>query len=175
MRGVCARARLTDRYFYENFAGRDQLLSEIWDLNRDGTLAMLGGAIAPLVAENPLVQLHAVIEAMVHQISEDPGGAQILFGDHAGSAALERRRRETIQTAVDIFVRLFRPYLRVGADEAKLRVSTLVGIGGFVETVLAWRSGTLTATADEMISSLDLVGASLAREFLEERSAEPSG
>lgn len=37
---------------------------------------MLGGAIAPLVAENSLVQLHAVIEAMVHQISEDPGAAR---------------------------------------------------------------------------------------------------
>lgn len=167
MRGVCARARLTDRYFYENFADRDALLNEIWDLTRDETLGMLYAAIAPLIAESPLIQLHAVIDAMVRRIADDPGDAQILFGDHAGSAALERRRRDTIQTAVEIFLGLSRPYLKPDADETKLRVSVLIGIGGFVETVLAWRSGALTLSADELIESLDVVGRSLASEFLE--------
>lgn len=167
MRGVCARARLTDRYFYENFADRDALLGEVWDATRDEHLTMLYTAIAPHLAESALVQLHAAVEAVVHRIADDPGGAQILFGDHAGSATLERRRRETIQTAVEIFLTLSRPYLRTDADETQLRISIVVGIGGFVETILAWRSGTLAITVEELIASLDVVGRSLAREFLD--------
>lgn len=166
MRGVCARARLTDRYFYENFADREALLGEVWDATRDEHLAMLYTAIAPYLAESALVQLRAAVEAVVHRIADDPGGAQILFGDHAGSATLERRRRETIQTAVEIFLALSRPYLRADADVTQLRISIVVGIGGFVETILAWRSGTLDITVEELIESLDVVGRSLAREFL---------
>lgn len=166
MRGVCARAKLTDRYFYENFADRDALLAEVWDATRDEHLGLIYSAIAPHLAEGALVQLRAAIAAIVHRIADDPGGAQILFGDHSGSATLEHRRRDTIQLTVDLFLRLSRPYLRPGADETKLRVSIVVGIGGFVETVLAWRSGALDITADELIGSLDVVGVSLAREFL---------
>ena len=167
MRGVCARARLTDRYFYENFADRDALLGVVWDATRDDHLTMLYGAVESHLAESPLVQLRAAVEAVVRRIADDPGGAQILFGDHAGSATLERRRRETIQTAVDIFVSMSQPYLRPDADENKLRISVVVGIGGFVETILAWRSGTLAITVDELIESLDVVGRALAGEFLE--------
>ncbi|HWU33103.1 MAG TPA: TetR/AcrR family transcriptional regulator [Marmoricola sp.] len=167
MRGVCARARLTDRYFYENFADRDALLGEVWDATRDEHLTMLYAAIEPHLADTALAQLHAAVEAVVRRIADDPGGAQILFGDHAGSATLERRRRETIQTAVDIFLALSRPYLKVDADETQLRISIVVGIGGFVETILAWRSGTLDITVDQLIASLDVVGRSLAREFLD--------
>ena len=167
MRGVCARAKLTDRYFYESFADRDALLGAVWDETRDDHLAMIFAAITPHAAESVLVQLNAAVAAVVHRIDDDPGGAQILFGDHAGSATLERRRRETIQTVVDIFLMWGRPYLKPGTDEAKLRVSIVVGIGGFVETILAWRSGTLAITVEELIASLDVVGRSLAREFLD--------
>jgi len=169
MRGVCARAKLTDRYFYENFADREALLGEVWDATRDDHLTMLFAAIAPHLEESPLVQLHAAVDAVVHRIADDPGGAQILFGDHAGSATLEHRRHETIQTAVEIFLAMSRPYLRADADEAALRISIVVGIGGFVETVLAWRSGTLDITVDELIASLDVVGRSLAGAFLDLR------
>ncbi|UUW91386.1 TetR/AcrR family transcriptional regulator [Pimelobacter simplex] len=166
MRGVCARAGLTDRYFYESFADRDALLAAIWDQVRDETLAMMLGAIAPHVDDAPLVQLRAALAAVVHHIGDEPHRAQIVFGDHAGSAILEQRRRETIQLSVDLLIDLARPYLRPDADETGLRISVLLGIGGFVETVLAWRSGLVEVDADELVEHLAGVGASLAPRFL---------
>ena len=41
MRGVCARAGLNDRYFYESFEDRDALLAAIWDGVRDETAAAI--------------------------------------------------------------------------------------------------------------------------------------
>ncbi|HWJ09556.1 MAG TPA: TetR/AcrR family transcriptional regulator, partial [Nocardioides sp.] len=76
MRGVCARAGLTDRYFYESFADRDALLATVWDQMRDETLAMLLDAILPHADGDPLDQLHAALSAVVHHIGDEPQRAQ---------------------------------------------------------------------------------------------------
>ncbi|KRC53154.1 MULTISPECIES: TetR/AcrR family transcriptional regulator [unclassified Nocardioides] len=166
MRGVCARAGLTDRYFYESFSDRDALLATLWDQMRDETLAMMLAAIAPHADEGPLDQLHAALSAVVHHIGDEPQRAQIVFGDHAGSAVLEQRRRETIQLAVTLMIDLARPYLRDDIDEVGFRVAVLTGIGGFVETMLAWRSGLIEADTDQLVEHLAAVGAGLAPQFL---------
>jgi AcrR family transcriptional regulator len=168
MRGVCARAGLTDRYFYENFADRDALLVAIWDVMRDKTLAMLLDAVARHTDDPPLEQLRAALSVIVHHIGDEPQQAQIVFGDHAGSAALEQRRRTTIQLAVRILIDLASPYLREDVDDAAFRVNVLTGIGGFVETMLAWRSGLLDADADALVDHLAGIGTALAPQFLRE-------
>ena len=168
MRGVCARAGLTDRYFYENFTDRDALLTTIWDQMRDQTMAMLLAAIM-LEADQPaLTQLRAALASIVHHIGDDPQQAQIVFGDHAGSAVLEQRRRTTIQLAVTLLIDLARPFLRDGIDETAFRINVLTGIGGFVEVMLAWRSGLLEADADELVGHFADLGAALAPRFLQD-------
>lgn len=167
MRGVCARAGLTDRYFYESFADRDALLAAVWDTARDETLSMLLDAITPYLADGPLEQLQAALVAVVHHIGDQPQQAQVIFGDHAGSAVLEQRRRDTIQLSVDLLIGLARPHLRADVDDLEFRISVLVGIGGFVETMLAWRSGLIDADADTLVQHLAGVGAGLAPRFLD--------
>lgn len=166
MRGVCARAGLTDRYFYESFADRDALLATIWDQMRDETLAMLLAAITPYADAAPLDQLRAAIHAVVHHIGDEPQRAQIVFGDHAGSAVLEQRRRETTQMTMGMMIDLARPYVRDDIDEVGFQVAVLTGIGGFVETVHAWRSGLIEAGTDELVEHLMTVSAGLAPAFL---------
>lgn len=167
MRGVCARAGLTDRYFYESFADRDALLATIWDQVRDETLQMLLDAITPYADDGPLAQLRAALFAVVHHIGDEPQRAQILFGDHAGSAVLEQRRRETIQLAVELLISIARPHLRADVDEVAFQVNVLMGIGGFVETMLAWRSGLVEADADELVEHLTALGTALSPQFLQ--------
>lgn len=166
MRGVCARAGLTDRYFYESFRDRDDLLGVLFDRVRDATLDRMGAAILAVVDQPPLVHVRAAMAAILHELTDDPAPAQILFGDHAGSAVLEQRRREAIALATELMIELARPYLRSGVDERSLRINTLLGIGGFVEVVLAWRNSTLDITLDDLLEQLDGVAASLAARFL---------
>jgi len=166
MRGVCARAGLTDRYFYESFTDRDALLGVVWDQMRDETLAMLFAALETVSDGDAIAQLHAVLEAVVHHIADEPARAQIIFGDHAGSAVLEQRRRDTVQMATDLLIGLARPFLRDGVDEQALRVNVLLGIGGFVKLVLAWRSGLLDLSTDQVVEHLTDVGGALGVQFL---------
>ncbi|OZM71220.1 TetR family transcriptional regulator [Amycolatopsis antarctica] len=172
MRGVCARARLTDRYFYESFANRDELLATVWDQIRDQTLQMLLGVIGARAEHSALDQLHAALHALVHQLQAEPRWAQILFGDHSGSAVLEQRRRQTVQQATDIMVDLARPFLRDGVDDRALRTNVLLGIGGFVEIMLAWRSGLVDLDADTLVDQLTEVSQSLSHNFLRPDSRE---
>lgn len=167
MRGVCARAGLTDRYFYESFADRDELLATVWDQVRAETLTVMLGVVRDHSGDAPLEQLRAVIDVLVHHIADEPSRAQIMFGDHAGSAILEQRRRDTIQLATDLMIQQGTPYLRPDASPAALRMSTVLGIGGFVEAVLAWRAGLMgDIDADEVIEHLASVGVSLGTPFL---------
>jgi len=168
MRGVCAAAGLTDRYFYESFADRDALLATVWDQMRDQTLEMILAAILPHADGHPLDQLRAAHVAVVHHIADEPARAQILFGDHAGSAVLEQRRRDTVRLTTDLLIDLARPYLRPDVDDQEFRITVLIGIGGFVELMLAWRSGLVEADADAIVEHLDGVGAALATRFLAE-------
>lgn len=166
MRGVCARAGLTDRYFYESFAHREELLATVWDQIRDETLFMLLAAVAPETESPALVQLRVALDVVVHHVQEDPARAQILFGDHSGSAVLEQRRRQTVQQATDIMIDLARRFLRDDVDEVAFRVNVLLGVGGFVEIMLAWRSGVIKADANELVDHFTDIGASLAARFL---------
>ncbi|MFC6879385.1 MULTISPECIES: TetR/AcrR family transcriptional regulator [Actinomadura] len=165
MRGVCARAQLTDRYFYENFADRDALLVAAWDQLRDETVALLLDAIERAPKE-PVAQLRAAIEAFVRQLTADPSRARIAFGEHAGSDALERRRRDTLRTFTDLLIVAGRPYFRPDVDEDALRMSVLMGIGGFVELITAWHAGAVPADAQQIIDHSTKVGATLAIPYL---------
>ncbi len=166
MRGVCARAELTDRYFYENFADRDALLGAVWEEHSaDTTQRLLEVVMA--APDDPLAKLNAAIDRLVRDIVDDPRLARIGFGDHAGNAVLERLRHDTIGQFTDLLIELATPYLKPDVDHTDLHMSVLLGIGGFAELVSAWLAGTVTASADRIIAHTTTVGAELAVRYLD--------
>jgi AcrR family transcriptional regulator len=171
MRGVCTRARLTDRYFYEHFSDRDALLVAVWDQVRDTTIARVLDAIASRLDQDPISQLRGAIAELVHNLGDDPRGAQLLFGEHTGSAALEQCRQQTLQQFTDLLVALAGPHLRDGADAEELRMSALMGIGGFVELVTAWQAGIIDTDAERVIEHSARVGALLAAQYLRQEGS----
>jgi AcrR family transcriptional regulator len=166
MRRVCADAKLIDRYFYESFADRDALLGAAWDALREETVGIVLEAIMASRGQPPLDQLEAAIRAFVRSVESDPRRARIQFGEHAGSAVLEARRREATQQFTNIFVELGRPLHRPGIDEEALRMSTLMGIGGFLALLTAKHDGTLAVSSDGLITHATSVGAELAARFV---------
>lgn len=170
MRGVCARAGVIDRYFYENFADRDTLLVAVWDQVREGTIELSLASISERFHEPPLDQLRIAITAFVRSLAESPGRAQIFFGDHAGSAVLEQRRRDTLQTTTDLLAELAAPYLRSDVDENTFRMTVLMGLGGFFELITAWHTGIVEASVEQIIDQAARVGETLGRQFLPDGS-----
>ena len=167
MRGVCARAALTDRYFYESFADRDALLVAVWDHLRDRVVALVVTAIASSADEPPLGRLRAAIAAVLDATRTEPEQTRILLGDNAGSAVLEARRRDTLRVFTDLLVDFATPVLRPGVSVEGLRMTTLLGVGGFVELITAWQAGAVEASAEQLLEHVTGVATDLAARYLE--------
>ncbi|NKY89163.1 TetR/AcrR family transcriptional regulator [Nocardia veterana] len=165
MRGVCGRAGLNDRYFYEHFADRDDLLATVWDEVCLEVFGELTAVIAENIGRAPLEILHAAIARAVALQTDGP--ARILSGDHAGSVILEERRSKMLTDATDWLLAAAEPYLRPGVDPLSLRMSTLMGIGGFAELLAAWRAGTLDVDADRLIEHTAAHATLLSTQYLE--------
>jgi AcrR family transcriptional regulator len=166
MRGVCARTSLNDRYFYEHFADRDELLATVWDGIKDDLIANLVTVLTEDPDRPPIETLGKGIAVVVQRIAADPGWAQIMFGHHVGSAILEQRRTAVLHQATDIMVRAAKPFLKQDADVLGLRMDALVGIGGFVELMTAWQAGLLEIDAPQVIDHCSRLGATLAAAYL---------
>ncbi|WP_280265860.1 TetR/AcrR family transcriptional regulator [Nocardia wallacei] len=164
MRGVCSRASLNDRYFYEHFADRDELLGVAWD----EVCLEVFGELSAVVAENlERAPLDILREAISRAVELQSGGhARILLAEHAGSAVLEERRSKMLTDATDLLIAAARPYLRPGVDETSFRMSTLMGIGGFVELLAAWRAGALDVDAGRIIDHTSSHAALLSAQYL---------
>lgn len=167
MRGVCARTSLNDRYFYEHFSDRDDLLCAVWDAMRDDLIASLVAVLSEDRDRPPMLTLSKGIAVVVQRISDDPGFAQIMFGRHLGSAILEQRRTAVLHQATNIMVGAAQPYLKPDADELGLRMDAMVGIGGFVELVTAWQSGLIDVDAAQVIDHCSRIGVTLAAVYLD--------
>ncbi|MFF2552386.1 TetR/AcrR family transcriptional regulator [Nocardia sp. NPDC058058] len=164
MRGVCNRAALNDRYFYEHFADRDELLAAVWDEVCLEVFGELSGVVAENLHLPPLEILHRAIARAVALQLDSP--ARILFGDHAGSRVLEERRKAMLTEATDLLIATGRPYLRPGFDEADLRMGTLMGIGGFVELLTAWRTGAIESDTDRIVEHVSRTARLLGTQYL---------
>ncbi|WP_313676640.1 TetR/AcrR family transcriptional regulator [Mycolicibacterium sp.] len=172
MRGVCARTSLNDRYFYDHFADRDELLATVWDGMKDDLMAKLVTVLTEDSGRPPIETLSKGIAVVVERIAADPGWAQIMFGHHVGSAVLEQRRTAVLHQATDIMVGVAKPFLKPDADVLGLRMDALVGIGGFVELMTAWQSGLLDVDAPDVIDHCSRLGATLAAAYLDTSRAD---
>ncbi|MEU0872587.1 TetR/AcrR family transcriptional regulator [Nocardia brasiliensis] len=166
MRGVCQRTALNDRYFYEHFADRDELLGAAWDAVCAEVFADLAAVVAEQVAQPPLVILRAAVTRAVALQSDHDGRARILLADHAGSAVLEQRRKTMLGDATELLIATARPYLAADTDEVDVRMSTLVCIGGFIELLTAWRTGAMEIDGPRIIEHTCGLGALFASRYL---------
>jgi AcrR family transcriptional regulator len=151
VRAVCARARLTPRYFYENFADLGALLEAVFDeVAAEAAAAVLAAVtVAPTDAR---AKARAAIGAFVELVSEDPRKARVLFVEAIGSDALVKRRFALLRMFAAIIEAQGREFYGVPEGHVALVQTTALTVaGGLAETLLAWLDGTLEADRDELI------------------------
>lgn len=145
---VCERARLTPRYFYESFAGRDELLVAIFDgLAEEITAEVL--ASEPADTED---LLRATVAAFVNMVVADPRKGRAAFIEAMGSEALTRRRIEAMHWFADQVMKRARAGRRLRKEQTRrLKTAGLIAAGGLVELITGWLDGELSATPEQII------------------------
>jgi AcrR family transcriptional regulator len=152
VREICARARLTPRYFYESFPDRDALLLELFDqIAQEGAAAVLE-AVAAAPEDDARASARAAIGAFVSLLTDDPRKARVLFVEAMGSEALTRRRFETLRIFAQLVAGQARAFYRMqDAPDPLVDESALMLVGGMAEILLAWLDGRLRVTRRQLI------------------------
>jgi AcrR family transcriptional regulator len=150
MTAICRRARLTERYFYESFQDREDLLAATFD----ACLVELDEALFVALDRSPadlLERGRAAAAAMIDVLARDPRKAR-LHAESAGSVALRERRADAIGAHADLLASEIRTLrsLRVAIDDPRLRLGTLVLMAGMAEAVVSWLDGTLALSREEL-------------------------
>ena len=151
VRGVCAEAGLSERYFYESFADRDRLLAAIFD--RVATEA--AGAIVAAVEAAPHdadAKARAAIDAFVRLLADDPRRARAMLVESLGNEVLQERRAEAFRSFAALISERARSFF--GADavaEVDAELTSVALVGGLAELVIRWLDGSLAVSRERLV------------------------
>lgn len=166
VRSVCAKARLTPRYFYESFTNLDELLVTLVDevsgeVLRGGTTAITS-APADLMS-----QCRAAVSGSYDALVADPRKARAMLVVASGSEMLQERRRRLVLEYVDVML----AYLAEtqGSDISatpRARYAALYMVGGMFELIQAVLSDDAQLPGEDFVErSAELLAGTL-RELL---------
>jgi AcrR family transcriptional regulator len=151
VRGVCERARLNPRYFYESFAGLDDLLIAVFERVAAEILEALMAALAE-APEDAHGKARAAIGAAVELLTDDPRKGRVALIEAMGSEALMRRRLDTLDGFAHLVADTAREFYGAEAlDEAETQLTAQVLAGGITEAMIAWLEGRLDVTRERLV------------------------
>jgi AcrR family transcriptional regulator len=174
VRSVCRHAKLTDRYFYENFADRDGLLVAVYqqvaEQFRDAMAVAVGAAVAEAAPRPvaPEAVARSAVLAFVGLLTGDPRKGRVLLLAPMTDAALSAHA----VGLMPMFGELIRVQLAEAPGGAQTtaaldeRMTATALIGALSNLFVRWLDGTLEASEQELTDycvRLLLTAAPLAR------------
>ncbi len=151
VRGVCARAKLTPRFFYESFADLDTLAVAVFDEIVAAATARFLAALEEAPAD-PQARMRAGLGALIGELTEDPRRARIAFVEALGCEPLVRRRLEILTVFAQIAAQEARAAFNPPAHaDAFVDLAATMLAGGMAELLIVWTEGRLTQTREELV------------------------
>ncbi|HEX6391590.1 MAG TPA: helix-turn-helix domain-containing protein [Solirubrobacteraceae bacterium] len=160
VRGVCARAKLTPRFFYESFPDIDALAVAVFDEIVERATVRFFAALQDAPAE-PQARVRAGLEALIGELTDDPRRARIAFVEALGSEALTRRRLEILDVFAQVASAEGRAAYRPPAEaDAFVDLAAKMVAGGMAELLIEWTAGRLPHTREQLVEDcVDMFGA----------------
>lgn len=144
MRAVCRRAGLTDRYFYESFTDRDDLLDVLY---RQVATEFLEPMTAFADADDP-ERIRALAETLIDAVLRDPRKSRLFLVEPYSSTGLG----QTTFAVMPAFTRLIQDHLFTHiADPAQRRLAAVTMASGNAGMFSAWLNGRLRATREQLV------------------------
>lgn len=145
---VAAEAKLTKRYFYENFSDRDAILVAALDELLTDVLVEIRAVINDTErADRP----RAMAEVLVAAVCRDPRRARI-YADSPAVPVLQARRERAITTFTEVVADAA---VDAPADTTVPRaLVTRMAVAGVTDLLTSWIDGTVTADRATLIESI---------------------
>lgn len=154
VRSVCREAKLTPRYFYEGFDDLDALLVALFDrIAGEATAAVLTAYEAADASAH--AKSHAVLDAFVSNLTDDPRRARVAFAEALGSEALARHRLDAMHAMWGLMAAAAREFYGVPDDPDPIAdVTAALLVGGLAELLIAWMDGRLAVTREQLVDDV---------------------
>lgn len=154
--GLCRRAQLNKRYFYESFADLDAVADAVVDELAANLLA-IGLAAAHSAQQAGLeteVLAREVMRMVIGWLVADPRRARVLFSEVSDNPRAVAHRKMVIRHMADelsAFGHVFH-----GAQEPQpiAQAGAALLIGGSIEALLSWLDGDIAMPLDEFIDDI---------------------
>lgn len=137
VRAVCRAAGLTERYFYESFADRDEFVRAVYDDVCAKAMETLSSAETPRDA----------VERFVSLMVDDPTRGRVLLLAPASEPVLTRSGAAWMPSFIEL---LQRKLTRIG-DPARAAMVATGLIGALTALFTAYLNGRLTASREQFI------------------------
>jgi len=153
VRGVCERARLSARFFYESFADLNELAVAVFD---EITASAFGRALEAMddVGADPHARIRAWIETIVTELSDDPRRGRFAFIEALGSVPLMKRRLATMRSIAEIIATEIAHASQVPTNAEFVQVTSIGLAGALTELMIVWQSGELALPREQLIENL---------------------
>ena len=151
VRGVCERARLTPRFFYESFDDLDALAVGVFD---DVVGRVTASVLDALDDAGPGLRdrAQAGFSTLVGALADDPRLGRVAFVEALGSEPLARRRLAAMRLVADVIAGQARAtYPTTPEAEPFVELTSLVLAGGLTELLIVWLDGGLAAAPEQLV------------------------
>ena len=148
---VCRAAGLNKRYFYESFAGLDELTGAVMQQLAEETIAVTLAAIDG--SPDPDAATTRAVEALVTHVTHDPRRARVLFGAVPPAEAAAVHRTTAIRRVIAAAAEQGRS-LHALTDDAVLGAAAAMLVGGTSQVVLDWLDGGIPASRERLVADL---------------------
>lgn len=158
MRGVCRQAQLTERYFYESFANREELLATVLETvaldARDVLLAALESA-----PTEPEELVRHEVAAFTSFLVADLRRGRVLFVESFSSTELRRRATELVTefTATIASVLSTTGVTSGNADETDVGLNSLAVFGSLAFLYQGWLGQAFDVAGDRFVEHVSQV------------------
>jgi AcrR family transcriptional regulator len=135
--GLCARAGLNPRYFYEQFAGREQLLGAVYERHVLEVLTVVQTAI-DAAGDDRAQRLASGLQAFVAATLDDERGARVNYFEMIGvSPELDALRRRVLGD----YAELIAAEAPGGIGGVDTRLAAVALVGATDGLIIDWLSG----------------------------------
>jgi AcrR family transcriptional regulator len=150
VRGVCRRAGVASRYFYESFADKDEFVSGVFDWAIGELAATTQAAVAAVPADE---QTRAGIATLVRTISGDARVGRLLFSTQLADPVITRKRAESSALFAVLSGQHAVNALRAAAND-RMKAGAHFAVGGVAQTISAWLAKDVQMEEEQFVDLL---------------------
>ncbi|MGU3432456.1 TetR/AcrR family transcriptional regulator [Actinomycetes bacterium M1A6_2h] len=163
MTAICAHARLTERYFYQNFTDKEDLLKHIVSaVSNEVRVAALDALRSP--ASSVEQQVENAISAFVGVLTADGRKGRVAMIESTALESLRAYRQELLRDFASLVAEQAHALYGDRAWPApRDNLNAILFVGGLAELVVTWLNGDIEVTPAQIVSAASANFVSTAR------------